>query len=142
MLALQRRTQVRETSRKPDEIYGLIERLSPGTRKLEIFGRPHNLQPNWITLGNQLQVRPSQGAGHCCTSAIVFITLALGGCRWLNRPPFPRSSTYGRHRTCCFHPPQGVHLEDPELIQRFEETYGSYDAGTQAVLLGGDSRSH
>ncbi|EUB57018.1 N6-adenosine-methyltransferase subunit [Echinococcus granulosus] len=47
-------SEVRETSRKPDEIYGLIERLSPGTRKLELFGRPHNLQANWITLGNQL----------------------------------------------------------------------------------------
>ncbi|CAH8641117.1 unnamed protein product [Dicrocoelium dendriticum] len=47
-------SEVRETSHKPDEIYGIIERLSPGTRKLELFGRPHNLQPNWITLGNQL----------------------------------------------------------------------------------------
>ena len=26
--------EVRETSRKPDEIYGVIERLTPGTRKL------------------------------------------------------------------------------------------------------------
>lgn len=42
--------EVRETSRKPDEIYGLIERLSPGTRKLELFGRPHNLQANWCVL--------------------------------------------------------------------------------------------
>nr|VZI45711.1 unnamed protein product [Spirometra erinaceieuropaei] len=47
-------SEVRETSRKPDEIYGIIERLSPGTRKIELFGRPHNLQANWITLGNQL----------------------------------------------------------------------------------------
>ncbi|KAF5400606.1 Methyltransferase like 3, partial [Paragonimus heterotremus] len=47
-------SEVRETSHKPDEIYGIIERLSPGTRKLELFGRPHNLQPYWITLGNQL----------------------------------------------------------------------------------------
>ena len=31
----------------------MIERLSPGTRKIELFGRPHNIQPNWITLGNQ-----------------------------------------------------------------------------------------
>jgi mRNA (2'-O-methyladenosine-N6-)-methyltransferase len=46
--------EVRETSHKPDEIYGLIERLSPGTRKLELFGRMHNAQKNWITLGNQL----------------------------------------------------------------------------------------
>lgn len=33
---------------------GIIERLSPGTRKIELFGRPHNIQPNWMTLGNQL----------------------------------------------------------------------------------------
>jgi mRNA (2'-O-methyladenosine-N6-)-methyltransferase len=46
--------EVRATSRKPDEIYGMIERLSPRTRKVELFGRPHNVQPNWITLGNQL----------------------------------------------------------------------------------------
>lgn len=46
--------EVRSTSHKPDEIYGLIERLSPGARKIELFGRQHNVQPNWLTLGNQL----------------------------------------------------------------------------------------
>ncbi|CAK0783651.1 hypothetical protein CVIRNUC_006850 [Coccomyxa viridis] len=46
--------EVRETSRKPDEMYSLLERLSPGTRKLEIFARAHNLQPGWVGLGNQL----------------------------------------------------------------------------------------
>jgi len=46
--------EVRATSHKPDEIYAIIERLSPGTRKIELFGRPHNAQPNWVTLGNQL----------------------------------------------------------------------------------------
>ena len=48
--------EVRSTSHKPDEIYGIIERLSPGTRKIELFGRPHNVQPNCITLGNQLDI--------------------------------------------------------------------------------------
>lgn len=47
--------EVRDTSHKPDEVYGMIERLSPGTRKLEVFGRQHNTQPNWVTLGNQLK---------------------------------------------------------------------------------------
>ena len=47
-------SEVRETSRKPDEIYGLIERISPKGRKCEIFGRPHNVWPGWTTLGNQL----------------------------------------------------------------------------------------
>ena len=46
--------EVRATSHKPDEIYGVIERLSPGTRKIELFGRQHNCQPNWMTIGNQL----------------------------------------------------------------------------------------
>ena len=46
--------QVRETSRKPDEMYGLLERLSPGTRKLELFARQHNVRPGWVSLGNQL----------------------------------------------------------------------------------------
>jgi mRNA (2'-O-methyladenosine-N6-)-methyltransferase len=46
--------EVRDTSHKPDEIYGIIERLSPGSRKLELFGRMHNVQPNWVTIGNQL----------------------------------------------------------------------------------------
>lgn len=39
---------MRETSHKPDEIYGIIERLAPGSRKVELFGRPHNVQPNWL----------------------------------------------------------------------------------------------
>eukprot|EP00898_Chlorokybus_atmophyticus_P004032 jgi/Chlat1/462/Chrsp103S01071 len=46
--------EVRETSRKPDEMYGLLERLSPRTRKLEIFARMHNTHPGWVSLGNQL----------------------------------------------------------------------------------------
>ena len=46
--------EVRATSHKPDEVYGLIERLAPGSRKCELFGRQHNVQRNWVTLGNQL----------------------------------------------------------------------------------------
>lgn len=45
----------RETSRKPDELYGMVERLvGPHARKLEIFGRDHNTRPGWFTIGNQL----------------------------------------------------------------------------------------
>lgn len=47
-------SEVRETSRKPDEQYSLIERMCPGGRKIEIFGRKHNCRPGWLTLGNQL----------------------------------------------------------------------------------------
>jgi N6-adenosine-specific RNA methylase IME4 len=37
--------EVRETSRKPDEMYALLERLSPGTRKLEVS------VPDYLVLG-------------------------------------------------------------------------------------------
>mmetsp|Transcript_10457 Transcript_10457/g.18858 ORF Transcript_10457/g.18858 Transcript_10457/m.18858 type:complete len:670 (-) Transcript_10457:29-2038(-) len=47
-------SEVRETSRKPDEIYNLIERMFPNCLKLELFGRPHNVHENWIICGNQL----------------------------------------------------------------------------------------
>jgi len=46
--------EVRETSRKPDEVYRIIERMSPGPYKLEVFGRQHNVRNNWVTVGNQL----------------------------------------------------------------------------------------
>ncbi|KAI3623298.1 IME4 [Malassezia furfur] len=46
---------VRDTSRKPDELYTMIERLCPGARKVELFGRQHNVRPGWLTLGNQLR---------------------------------------------------------------------------------------
>uniref|UniRef100_A0A6V7QW59 N6-adenosine-methyltransferase MT-A70-like n=1 Tax=Ananas comosus var. bracteatus TaxID=296719 RepID=A0A6V7QW59_ANACO len=47
--------EVRETSRKPDEMYPLLERISPRTRKLELFARMHNTHAGWLSLGNQLQ---------------------------------------------------------------------------------------
>lgn len=48
-------SSTRETSRKPDELYGMVERLvGPNARKLEIFGRDHNTRSGWFTIGNQL----------------------------------------------------------------------------------------
>ncbi|BGP42735.1 methyltransferase [Rhodotorula kratochvilovae] len=49
--------EVRQTSRKPDELYDMIERILGGRargRKVELFGRTHNLRSGWWTLGNQL----------------------------------------------------------------------------------------
>lgn len=48
-------SSTRETSRKPDELYGMVDRLvGPHVRKLEMFGRQHNTRPGWVTIGNQL----------------------------------------------------------------------------------------
>jgi N6-adenosine-specific RNA methylase IME4 len=46
------RTQKQEHSRKPDELYGIIERCSPGPY-LEIFAR--GKRPGWDVFGNQAE---------------------------------------------------------------------------------------
>ena len=49
-------SEVRETSRKPDELYLMIDRLlgskRNSARKLEIFARENNLREGWLSLGN------------------------------------------------------------------------------------------
>lgn len=41
----------RETSRKPDELYDIVERLvGKHARKLEIFGRDHNIRSGWFSM--------------------------------------------------------------------------------------------
>jgi hypothetical protein len=75
--------EVRETSRKPDEMYPLLERLSPGTRKLEIFARPHNVRPGWVSMGNQLgecTVVVVAGAGACWVGSWVGLFVASAFC--------------------------------------------------------------
>lgn len=46
--------EVRKKSQKPDELYEIIEMLMPGSKKIEIFARNHNIRPGWFSLGNQL----------------------------------------------------------------------------------------
>ena len=103
--------EVRETSRKPDEVYSLLERLSPGSRKLEIFGRPHNTRPGWVTLGNQLQARTGadRRAGGRARGGLGCLVSRKGGLAATD--PFPLSAA------------QGVRLVDESLRQRFLERY-------------------
>lgn len=46
--------ETRKKSQKPEQLYVLIERMFPGAKKIELFGRNHNIRPGWLTLGNQL----------------------------------------------------------------------------------------
>lgn len=51
----------REHSRKPDEMYELVESFLPGRGFIEIFGRGHNLRKGWLTFGNEVVPRsPSE----------------------------------------------------------------------------------
>jgi mRNA (2'-O-methyladenosine-N6-)-methyltransferase len=74
----------RESSRKPDEIYSIIERLTASSphpvRKLELFGRSHNLQLGWLTVGNQL------GSTHVVDPALRARLTGLYGAASLDAP--------------------------------------------------------
>ncbi|PJF20092.1 hypothetical protein PSACC_00093 [Paramicrosporidium saccamoebae] len=47
-------TERREQSKKPKELYDMIEQLVPNGAYLEIFGRRHNLRNKWTTIGNEI----------------------------------------------------------------------------------------
>jgi N6-adenosine-specific RNA methylase IME4 len=47
------RAEIREHSRKPDEMYDYIERLWPDKQYLELFARA-SPRPNWTKLGNEV----------------------------------------------------------------------------------------
>lgn len=41
-------------TRKPEELYHIIEHFCLGRRRLELFGEDHNLRDGWLTLGRDL----------------------------------------------------------------------------------------
>ncbi|CAG8544715.1 2050_t:CDS:2 [Acaulospora colombiana] len=42
------------STRKPEELYHIIEHFCLGRRRLELFGEDHNIRPGWLTIGNGL----------------------------------------------------------------------------------------
>lgn len=42
------------STKKPDDMYRIIEHFSLGRRRLELFGGDHNIRPGWLTLGKGL----------------------------------------------------------------------------------------
>jgi N6-adenosine-specific RNA methylase IME4 len=44
-----------EHSAKPPVFYDIIDRMYPGVRKIELFGRAPEDRPLWATWGNQAQ---------------------------------------------------------------------------------------
>ena len=46
----------REQSRKPNEIYRMIEENFKDGAYLELFARPHNVRRGWDAIGNELPV--------------------------------------------------------------------------------------
>ncbi|EZG43329.1 SAM-binding domain protein [Gregarina niphandrodes] len=42
-------------TRKPAELYDIIERFALGRRKLELFGTTRNIRPGWLTVGRNVE---------------------------------------------------------------------------------------
>ncbi|KAK1652961.1 hypothetical protein QYE76_070766 [Lolium multiflorum] len=42
------------STKKPDDMYRIIEHFALGKRRLELFGEDHNIRPGWLTLGKDL----------------------------------------------------------------------------------------
>ncbi|KAL3132850.1 hypothetical protein ABBQ38_006775 [Trebouxia sp. C0009 RCD-2024] len=42
------------STKKPEELYRVIERFAQGRRRLELFGEDHNIRPGWVTVGSNL----------------------------------------------------------------------------------------
>ncbi|XP_051184843.1 N6-adenosine-methyltransferase non-catalytic subunit MTB isoform X2 [Lolium perenne] len=42
------------STKKPEDMYRIIEHFALGMRRLELFGEDHNIRPGWLTLGKAL----------------------------------------------------------------------------------------
>lgn len=40
------------STKKPEELYDVIERFCLGRRRLELFGEIHNIREGWLTIGS------------------------------------------------------------------------------------------
>lgn len=80
-------------TRKPSEIYEVIERFCNSQRRLELFGHDHNLRPGWVTIGSGI----SQESNY---DAIQYSLITAGDNRFVKsnheidrlRPKSPRRS--------------------------------------------------
>lgn len=61
-------------TRKPEEMYDLIERFCMGRRRLELFGTENNIRPGWVTLGDEL---PSSNYGQLVAAQNCVLALVL-----------------------------------------------------------------
>lgn len=68
------------STKKPEDMYRIIEHFALGKRRLELFGEDHNIRPGWLTLGKGLsysnfnkEVKKAESPTLCvCTRARSF----------------------------------------------------------------------
>jgi N6-adenosine-specific RNA methylase IME4 len=42
------------STKKPEELYHIIEHFAQGMRRIELFGEDHNIRAGWVTVGKGL----------------------------------------------------------------------------------------
>lgn len=42
------------STKKPEELYHIIEHFAQGQRRIELFGEDHNIRAGWVTVGKGL----------------------------------------------------------------------------------------
>ncbi|CAD8211045.1 unnamed protein product [Paramecium octaurelia] len=47
--------EVMGSTKKPEELYEIIERFCLGRKRIELFGEIHNIRDGWLTIGSQLR---------------------------------------------------------------------------------------
>jgi N6-adenosine-specific RNA methylase IME4 len=77
--------EVREKSRKPDELYEIVEQMMPGARKIELFARNWNVRPGWLSLGNQIGPQFSSRHEISCDRCHELIVPGSGVARYKSR---------------------------------------------------------
>lgn len=128
--------QVRETSRKPDEMYSLLERLSPGTRKL-VRLNPYPLHPSpWcLALVSSVPPMPApllyqRPPAHLQRQFVLCVDIACGS--WIVACPLSGSpqEIFARQHNCqpgwvgLGNQLHNTNIKDPDLFARFNEVYG------------------
>ncbi|KAJ4955537.1 hypothetical protein NE237_012320 [Protea cynaroides] len=129
--------EVRETSRKPDEMYPLLERMSPRTRKLELFARMHNTHGGWMSLGNQLNGVRLVDEGLRARFKAAYPDVEV-------QPPSPpRSSAMevdlsgGQSRSpFTVEPKSTLHYADPSGPEAFSFSSGETPMSTDVCMVG------
>lgn len=43
------------STKKPEEIYSIIEHFCLGRKRIELFARPHNIRSGWVSIGSEIK---------------------------------------------------------------------------------------
>ncbi|KAL9642803.1 hypothetical protein ABK040_009878 [Willaertia magna] len=90
-------------SQKPNDLYEIIENMVPGTRKIELFARNHNIRKGWLSLGNRLgPAFDNEMKSYNCTECNVnlFSSSLMGTDKNINRYKYKKDPLINLCKDC------------------------------------------